>query len=156
MADSSTPGRVAGIDYGTVRVGVAISDANRTLASPLETYTRQRQPDDANFFRHLVDREEIRLFVVGLPVHLSGEESEKSLEARQFGTWLAEVTGVPVEFYDERFSSVQADGFMQAGKLTRKRRKQRRDMLAAQVMLAAYLESGKGGEENPRGLEDSN
>ena len=154
MPQPSAPGRVAGIDYGTVRVGVAVSDANRTLASPLETYTRRGESADAGFFRQLVEREEIRLFVVGLPVHLSGEESEKSHEARRFGAWLAEVTGLAVEYYDERFSSVQADSFLHAGKLTRQRRKQRRDMLAAQVMLAAYLESGRSSRRNrPGALE---
>ncbi len=154
MALPASPGRVAGIDYGTVRIGVAISDAGRTIASPLEMRHRGSQAADADYFRQLVQREQVQLFVVGLPVHLSGEESEKSREARSFGAWLEEAAGVAVEYFDERFTTVQAESFLRSGKLTRKRRQQRRDMLAAQLMLAAYLESGKAGNEQPGPLED--
>jgi putative Holliday junction resolvase len=150
----ASPGRIAGIDYGTVRVGVAVSDAGRTLASPLGTYVRGGESADAEYFRKLVEREEIRLFVVGLPIHLSGEESEKSREARRFGEWLGKVSGIDVEFFDERFSSRQADEFLHEGGLTRKRRNKRRDMIAAQVMLAAYLESGHQGRQDTSGLDD--
>ncbi len=138
---SAGKGRVAGVDYGDVRIGVAISDPDRTIASPLENYTRRGLEPDAQWFRRLADEHEVRLFVVGLPVHLDGGESPKSREARQFGQWLGEVTGVPVEFYDERFTSVEAEQALLAADLTRKRRKQRRDMLAAQIMLSGYLES---------------
>ncbi len=91
-------------------------------------------------FRRLVAEERVVLFVVGLPIHLDGRESEKSQEARQFGQWLGEVTGVPVEFFDERFTSHEAEQFLLAADMTRKRRKKRLDMLAAQIMLRAYLE----------------
>jgi putative holliday junction resolvase len=143
--DSIAPGRVAGIDYGDVRIGIAISDPSRTIASPLENYTRRGLEQDAARFRRLVAEEGVTLLVVGLPIHLDGGESQKSREARQFGQWLGEVTGVPVEFYDERFTSVEAEEALLAADLTRKRRKKRRDMLAAQIMLSAYLESHSGG-----------
>ncbi|MFZ1935656.1 MAG: Holliday junction resolvase RuvX [Thermoguttaceae bacterium] len=134
------PGRVAGIDYGTVRIGIAVSNPERTIASPLENYTRRSVERDAERFRRLVADERIVLFVVGLPIHLDGGESEKSVEARQFGQWLAETTGVPVEFFDERFTSHEAEQFLLTADMTRKRRKRRMDMLAAQIMLSAYLE----------------
>ena len=92
------PGRVAGIDYGTVRIGIALSDPERTIASPYENYTRRGKEQDAARFRRLVDEDRISLFVVGLPLHLDGGESQKSIEARAFGAWLAEVSGRPVEF----------------------------------------------------------
>ena len=81
---------------------------------------------------------------MGLPVHLDGRESQKSSEARTFGQWLAEATGVGVEFFDERFTSVEAEQHLLAAKLTKKRRKERLDKLAAQIMLSAYLESAAG------------
>ena len=130
------PGRVAGIDYGTVRIGIAVSNPERTIASPLENYTRRGLDQDAERFRRLAAEERIALFVVGLPIHLDGGESEKSVEARQFGQWLGETTGVPVEFFDERFTSHEAEQFLLAADMTRKRRKKRIDMLAAQIMLA--------------------
>ncbi len=134
-------GRLAGVDFGTVRVGIAISDARQSLASPLDNYARGSQDRDVSHFQRLVREEAIVGFVVGLPVHMSGDESQKSQEAREFGAWLAAVTGLPVDFYDERLSSAIADDFLDIGQLTKKQRQRRRDMLAAQVILANYLES---------------
>lgn len=148
------PGRVAGIDFGTVRIGIALSDPDRVLATPVENYTRRGVDEDARRFKRLVEEEQVVLFVVGLPVHLDGGESQKSLEARRFGQWLAEVTQVPVEFYDERFTSVEAEQFLLGADLTRKRRKKRLDMVAAQIMLSAYLESHTKGRQRPGALDD--
>jgi putative holliday junction resolvase len=149
MAHPSPPGRTAGIDYGHVRIGIAISNPERTIASPLENYTRGNIEQDAKRFRRLVAEERIVLFVVGLPLHLDGGESPKSLEARNFGKWLAETTGVPVEFFDERFTSVEAEQALLSADMTRKRRKKRMDMLAAQIMLSGYLEAGDEGRGKP-------
>jgi len=142
-------GRVAGIDYGTVRIGIALSDPERKLASPHANYTRRGPEQDAAFFRRLVAQEQIVLFVVGLPVHLDGRESGKSAEARRFAAWLAEATGLPAELFDERFTSHQAEALLLDAGLTRKRRKKRLDMLAAQILLAAYLESPGSGPPGP-------
>jgi len=134
-------GRLAGVDFGTIRIGIAVSDARQTLASPLDNYTRGSIDQDARYFQRLVKDETIVGLVVGLPVHMSGDESQKSREARAFGKWLAEVTGLPVDFYDERLSSAIADDFLAIGQLNKKQRQKRRDMLAAQVILANYIES---------------
>ena len=147
-------GRVAGIDFGTVRIGIALSDPDRRIASPYENYTRRDLKQDAQRLRRLVEEEGIELFVVGLPVHLDGRESEKSLEARQFGRWLAKATDVPVQFFDERFTSHQAEEALLAAQMSKKRRKRRLDMLAAQIMLAAFLESGGGPSEAVEALDD--
>lgn len=143
-AKNTVPGRVAGIDYGHVRIGIAISDPERKIVSPLENYTRRGAEADAERFRRLVAEEGVVLFVVGLPLHLDGRESGKSAEARRFGQWLGEVTGVPIEFYDERFTSHEAEQLLLAADMTRKRRKKRLDMLAAQIILIAYLEGMRG------------
>jgi putative Holliday junction resolvase len=146
-------GRVAGIDFGTVRIGIAISDADRTIASPYENYTRGGRVADERRFRRLVEEEDVRRFVVGLPVHLSGEESVKSRQAREFGQWLQEVTQVAVEYFDERFTSLEAERMLLAAKLTSRRRKKRLDMLSAQVMLSAYLESSSARTDRPGPLD---
>jgi putative Holliday junction resolvase len=151
---------VAGIDYGHVRVGVAITDDRRTLASPLVNYTRRGKQADAQWFRKLAAQERVTRFVVGLPVHLDGRESAKSREARQFGAWLAEVTSLEVEYFDERFTSAHAEELLLAAEMTSKRRKARLDMLAAQIMLTAWLESRAQGQADstssagPGPLED--
>lgn len=155
MKSEKGDGRVAGIDYGTQRIGVAVTDARRTLASPLVNYTRSGPEADARFFQRLVREEQIVLFVVGLPVHLAGHESAKSLEARRYGQWLAETTSVQVVFADERFTSSEADALLAQGELTSKRRKERRDMLAAQIMLAGWLEAGQPMSGELKGLDES-
>jgi putative pre-16S rRNA nuclease len=153
-SDPFQSGRLAGIDYGTVRIGIAITDARQTLASPLENYTRRGPVADAQHFRVLAAEEAIRGFIVGLPVHLDGRESQKSREAREFGRWLEETTGVPVRYFDERFTSSEAERQLGAAELTKKKRKARLDKLAAQILLSAYLESRSRGLSEPGPLDD--
>jgi len=124
------------------------------VASPLEIYARRNPSLDAKYFQKLAREERIVLWVVGLPVHLDGRESQKSEEARRFGKWLAENTAIPVEFFDERFSSVQAEELLMAAELTSKKRKERLDMLAAQILLTAYLESEAKADQEPGPLDD--
>lgn len=145
--------RLAGIDYGTVRIGIALADTEVRIAGPFENYNRRSPKLDAEYFQQLAREERIDRFVVGLPVHLSGAESEKSREARTFGEWLATTTGVEVEFFDERYTTSQADEILGAANLTKKQRQARRDQLAAQIMLTAYLEAGARGQVNPGGIE---
>jgi putative Holliday junction resolvase len=158
MALHRSPGRIAGIDYGTVRIGVAISDPDQTLASPLETYNRRNDTLDREWFKRLASEERVVLFVVGLPIHLDGRESQKSIEARTFGEWLKDTTGVAVEYFDERFTTHEAEVYLAGAQLSKKKRKARLDKLAAQIMLTGYLERQR---ENPerhdeplRGLDD--
>ncbi|MDO4569908.1 MAG: Holliday junction resolvase RuvX [Planctomycetia bacterium] len=136
-------GRVVGIDYGTVRIGVAISDSEQKIASPYEIYTRKNPRLDEQYFRNLAQQERVAFFVVGLPLHPSGDESEKSKEARDFAKWLTEKTGVETILFDERFSSKMADELMREAHFTSKQKKARRDKLAAYVILASWLESDR-------------
>lgn len=134
-------GRLAGIDYGTVRVGVAITDEGQRIASPLEVYTRRSEKLDRQYFRDLVSLERVAGFVVGLPVHLSGDASEKSREAVKFGKWLWETTSVPVTWFDERFTTALAREMLNQSNLSGKKRKAFLDKMAAQILLSTYLES---------------
>ena len=146
-------GRIAGIDFGTVRIGIALAELEVGIAGPYETYVRRSKQLDAKYFQNLAENERLKKFVVGLPVHLNGAESQKSREARQFGQWLENLTGIPVEFFDERFTSSQAEVLLTEANLTKKGRRDRIDQLAAQIMLTAYLESGARGQQNPGGIE---
>jgi putative holliday junction resolvase len=145
--------RIAGIDFGTVRIGIATADLAVGIAGPYETYARRNERLDAEYFRRLASEERIGRFVVGLPVHTSGHESQKSGEARTFGAWLHELTGVPVEYFDERYTSAEAEALLLEAGLTSKRRKERLDQLAAQIMLTAYLEAGARGQDTPESLD---
>jgi putative Holliday junction resolvase len=149
----TAPGRLLGVDYGTVRVGLAVSDPDRKIAFPLTTYTRRGRDADAAWFREIVVKESVSGLVVGLPVHTTGREGQKAVEARAFGGWLAEVTGLPVFFYDERFTTVLAESALWEAGLTHKKRKARRDRVAAQMLLQAYLDAGCPADTEPGPLE---
>jgi putative Holliday junction resolvase len=152
-AEQSNLGRLAGIDYGTVRIGIAVTDPEQRMASPLDNYNRRTAALDAQYFRQLAKEERIVRFIVGLPVHLDGHESQKSIEAREFGKWLTETTGLTVEYFDERFTSSEAEQYLAQAKFTKKQRKARLDKLAAQIMLTAYLESDRRSTFVPRGID---
>jgi putative Holliday junction resolvase len=130
------------VDTGTVRIGLAVSDPDRLIASPLATYERRGSTRDAEYFRQLVESEAIGRIVVGLPVHTNGREGQKAAEARAFGQWLGQVAGLPVVYWDERFTTVEAEHLLWAAELTHKRRKERRDRVAAQILLQGYIDAG--------------
>lgn len=136
-----TTGRLLGLDYGTRRIGIAVSTDDQTIASPLENYTRQRPDVDAKHLEAVVTDYEIVGLVVGLPVHISGDEGGKAREARIFGEWVRQVTKLPVCFWDERFTTAQANEIMRTAAVKRKKRKAFRDQIAAQVLLQAFLDS---------------
>jgi putative Holliday junction resolvase len=142
-------GRLLGVDFGTVRVGLAVCDPDRIIASPLATYARRNAELDGRYFRDLARAEGVAGLVVGLPVHMSGQEGQKAAEARAFGRWLGELTGLPVAFWDERYTSVEAERHLWNAGLTHQRRKDRRDRVAAQLLLQSYLEAGCPAESAP-------
>ncbi|MBY0513980.1 MAG: Holliday junction resolvase RuvX [Gemmataceae bacterium] len=130
------------MDFGTVRVGLAVSDPDRIIASPLDTYTRRGEALDAAHFSVLVAAERIAALVVGLPLHTGGEEGIKAREARQFGAWLGSVTGLPVVFWDERYTSAAAQDALIAAGHTKGKWKSRVDRVAAQFILQGFLDAG--------------
>lgn len=145
-------GPLLGIDYGTVRVGLAICDREQKIAVPLVIYERQHQQQEAAYYQELVKRERIAGLVMGLPVHLSGSESAKSKEVRKYGEWLKQVTGLPLAFCDERYSTAFAWDELKAGGLKASQRKKQLDKVAAQIMLQAFLDSPRNSSA-PFGVE---
>ena len=147
-------GRIAGIDFGTVRVGVAVCDPSRKWTSPQETYTRRNDDLDAKFFRRLVADNQILGWVVGLPIHCDGRESQKSTEARDFALWLNHITDLPVRLFDERYTTALANRMLRDADLSHKKRKKQVDKIAAHFILEAYLESARLPSFHPLPLED--
>ncbi len=140
--DAAIPrrGRLLGIDYGTVRVGVSVSDQFQQLASPLHNYERVGRTADQQFFRRLTAEYEVVGLVVGLPLHMNGDESRKSQEARRYGRWLYSMTQRPVTFQDERLSSAQAEILLRSADLAQRKRTGRIDKVAAQIILQTWLD----------------
>lgn len=131
--------RILGLDYGTRRIGVAVSDPLGLTAGPLEVLDATAGDLDDRL-RNLAADLGVELIVVGLPVGLDGREGPAALDARRFADRVAAATGLPVEVYDERFSTVTAERVLLEAGLRRERRKQARDRVAAAVFLQAYLD----------------
>ncbi|HEX5983447.1 MAG TPA: Holliday junction resolvase RuvX [Solirubrobacterales bacterium] len=134
--------RVLALDHGTVRIGCALSDPSGTLATPLPVI----EPPEARAVSELVDEHGVERVVVGLPLHLSGEEGSQAALARTFAHELEAMLSVPVETYDERLTSRMADASRRGGASAA------RDSLAAAHLLESYLASVAGdrsGEEGP-------
>jgi putative Holliday junction resolvase len=134
-------GRLLGIDYGTVRVGLAVCDTDRKVASPLATYLRRTPAVDGEYFKRVKTNEGVVGLVVGLPISLNGTEGPSAKEARDYGAWLVSVMDLPIAFSDERFTSFVAESALLEAGLTNKKRKAKVDRVAAQIMLQGYLDS---------------
>src|SRR3954447_15912390 len=142
-------GRLLGLDFGTRRIGAAVSDPRRLIATPLEVHERRDPAQDARHYQALVRENEVDRIVIGLPLHTGGREGTSALLARDFGRWLGQVTGLPILFYDERYTTSDAEDTLIAAGLKRSRRKGLRDMLAAQILLQNYLDAGCPETEAP-------
>jgi len=140
-APTRVSGRRLGVDVGTVRVGVALSDATGTLASPLMTLRRAKDQSDLDRLAGLVVTEEVVEVVVGLPRHLSGASGASARDASAYAASLASRIGdVPVHLVDERLSTVTAASHLRAGGIDARRQRSVIDQAAAVVILQSHLD----------------
>ena len=139
---SSRPtGRVIGVDVGTVRVGLAMSDPTGTLASPLETLKRAKDDSDLDRLVALVMEHEVTEVVVGEPVHLSGASGASAEDAGAYAQKLADrIPDVPVQLIDERLSTVTAASHLREGGIDSRKQRSVIDQAAAVVILQQFLD----------------
>lgn len=130
-------GRVLGLDHGSARVGVAVSDALRITAQPLEVVARPRA---IARIAEIVAEYEIKEIVVGLPTSLNGTEGPPASAARAFGGEIAQATGIDVTYVDERFTTVTAEKVMLEAGAKRRVRRDSLDKVAAAIILQAFLD----------------
>ncbi len=137
-------GRVLGVDVGTARVGLAMSDPTGTLASPLETLRRAKNKSDLDRLASLVVEHEVTEVVVGEPVHLSGESGASAQDAGNYAQELADrIPDVPVILIDERLSTVTAASHLREGGIDSRKQRSVIDQAAAVVILQQFLDSRK-------------
>lgn len=143
--------RVLGVDLGSVRIGVALSDPTGTLASPLTVLPRSADLHDR--LRSLVDEHQVGAVVVGLPRSLDGRERLAARTVRTEVGAIGERLAVPVHLQDERLSTVAAHAAMAAAGRTARQRRGSVDASAAAVLLQSWLDSpaGRRPEEDPDG-----
>ena len=134
-------GRVMALDVGDVRIGVAVSDLMGIIANPLETYTRKGNLDvDAQYIVDLAKSKEVSLFISGLPLGLKGQENEQTAKTREFVDKIKEICDIPVEYLDERFTTISAERVLIEGNVRRENRKKVIDKVAATIILQNYLD----------------
>ncbi|MEW6216562.1 MAG: Holliday junction resolvase RuvX [Candidatus Bipolaricaulota bacterium] len=131
--------RVLGLDIGDRRVGVAVSDETGTIATPHGVHTRRSAPEDIAQLAQLARQLGAVAIVAGLPLNMDGTEGQQARKTREFAEAVAEGSGLPLHYVDERLTSVEADRAMVEGGLTRRARKKREDALAAVLILQAWL-----------------
>lgn len=136
-------GRVMGLDLGARRVGVALSDSGRALATPYEVIDRVGA-DLAARLREIVADEQVEAVVVGLPVSLSGQEGPAASAARDQAARLEEELAVPVEMFDERLTTVSAQRPLRELGMKGAARRRVIDKVAAAVMLQSWLDGHHG------------
>ena len=132
-------GRLMGIDYGKVRIGIALTDLLKTIASPYEVYKSVSLQKDVEYFVKLVKEKEVEKIVLGLPLNMDGSEGERAKRTRIFGEMLEKACSVPVVYQDERLSSVEAENYLLDGDVRRDKRKNLIDKVAATIILEDYL-----------------
>jgi putative pre-16S rRNA nuclease len=134
--------RALGLDPGSKRIGVAVSDRSGTIASPLLVYRRSRSKQhDVDELARIARDEEAEIIVVGLPVNLDGSHGPAAAAATGLARHLATVVDVPVELHDERLTTVSADRSMLDAGLDAAERRQRVDKVAAAIMLQSWLDA---------------
>lgn len=139
--------RIIGIDFGLKRIGIAISDENKMIASPLITITCEKKSDETvkklieELERHQeANHYEIEKIVIGLPLMMSGKVGLLADEVHHFIALLKTHLLIPIESWDERLTTVQAERLLRESKMTRKKRSQYIDKVAAVIILQNYLQ----------------
>jgi putative Holliday junction resolvase len=135
--------RVLALDVGERRIGVAVSDPTGILARPLTTIVRASRQADFEAIAALLERYAIERVVVGLPLSLDGTEGPQAVKIRRYGERLVAALEVPIEFWDERYSSAVAIEILQEKGQSRRHMRDELDATAAAVILQSYLDAQK-------------
>jgi len=136
--------RIMALDVGEKRIGMAISDELQIIASGMDTMERTNAQEDLDRIKILAQGNKVGEIVVGLPISMSGKESEKTVEVREFAEQLKSRAGVPVVFWDERLTTREAERLLIDSDMSREKRRKLKDKMAAQLILQGYLSAKKG------------
>ena len=139
-----------GLDYGERRIGVAVSDPDGIFAQPLLCLDRRQLPGKKLWSRlaALVREHDVERFVLGLPLHMDGRHGEQAAEVKAFGLQLEQRTGVPIDYVDERWTTLEAERTMRELGVRRARQSGQLDATAAALLLRTYLERRREAPES--------
>ena len=136
--------RLLALDHGTKRIGVAVSDELKMIAQPLEFIPAEPFADVLARLKEIILQKEVELILVGMPRNMDGSYGPAALKVREFVAVLKDKIAVPIQTWDERLTSAQAQRFLIQGGVRREQRKQKVDKTAAAILLQSYLDSLTG------------
>lgn len=135
---------IMALDLGDKRIGVAVSDPTRTIARPLEVIKRSSRAADFSRLKEIAVQNKVGCLVVGVPVTLGGFEGQRALWARDYGAALSEALSIKVVFWDESFSTQDAEDSLRQRGVNPSSQRDRIDAIAAALILQGYLDSQSG------------
>lgn len=134
------PHRLLGLDVGTKTIGSAVSDSSCKIASPLKTIQRKGKHIEIKAVQQILDEYTIKSLIVGYPLHMNGDEGDRCLYVQDFIENLNKDLNIPVLLWDERMSTLSAERFLLEGDMSRAKRKEHIDAVAASVILQSFLD----------------
>jgi len=138
-----THARVLGLDVGDTTIGLALSDLMRGIASPLETISRTKLLKDVALLQSTIDKHKVAGLIIGYPINMDGSQGPRTQSTRTFCSNISKHITLPMLFWDERMSTMAANRVMLQADLSRERRAQLVDKLAASYMLQGYLDNAR-------------
>jgi putative Holliday junction resolvase len=139
----ATTGRILALDLGKKRIGLALSDELGLTAQGLATLEREGRRDDIESLRRLAVDRNVKLILMGDPLHMSGQPSRQGEYTREFARELEYKTGLPIRFWDERWTSREAERTLRGSGIPNDKRKATIDRLSAVILLQSYLDSAE-------------
>lgn len=133
--------RILGLDHGTRRVGVAVSDEMQFIAQPLEYIPAEPFADFLTRLKEILREKEVDLILIGMPRNMDGSYGPAALKVQEFAAALKDAVTVPLKLWDERLTTKQAQQFLIQGGMRREKRKEKVDQTAAAILLQSYLDS---------------
>jgi putative Holliday junction resolvase len=136
--------RILGIDHGTKRIGLAISDELGIIAQPLEFVPAEPFDKFLARLKEIISVKEVELLLVGMPRNMDGSYGPAALKVQEFVAVLGDTVGIPIKLWDERLTSAQANRFLIQADVRRDKRKEKVDKTAAAILLQSYLDASGG------------
>ncbi|MEQ1789103.1 MAG: Holliday junction resolvase RuvX [Rickettsiales bacterium] len=140
--------RVLGLDVGDTTIGLALSDLRRSISTPLLTIERKKFSKDVEQLKTIINTQKIAGLVIGYPINMDGSKGTRVQSTRSFVSNISKHFELPMLFWDERFSSMVVEKMMKQADMSRKRRAELVDKLAASYMLQGYLDKARNSGMN--------
>jgi putative Holliday junction resolvase len=133
--------RILALDHGTKRIGIALSDELKMIATPLEFVPAEPFTDFIERLKQIIREKEVELILIGMPRNMDGSYGPATLKVQEFIAVLKDKVAIPIQTWDERLTSAQAQRFLIQGGVRRQDRKEKVDKTAAAILLQSYLDS---------------